>query len=61
MYEYNVAGSVYSKIPIRLNHVTCDYSYDTGLYSAYFWSYSSYCKFGITYVKASAWSESKYK
>ena len=60
MYEIDKSGAVYNQAPSFSDHIICEYNHNVNVYGHYFWSYSPYNQFTITFTKASAWSESKY-
>lgn len=61
-YSKNTNGKLvwYNKIMIPIRGVVCDWVFDESYYTAYFYSYSSYCKFRLTYAGASAYDYSLY-
>jgi hypothetical protein len=64
MYEYKYNGYgklyVYNTVTVNVPYFTCDWFYSPENYVAWFWSYSPYTKFTITYSKVSAFDYSIY-
>ena len=63
MYEYKYENGYkikYGTVNVKLSHFTCDYYLDPNHYIAYFWSYSKYNTFSLTFDKATAYDKSYY-
>jgi hypothetical protein len=52
MYVYNSKNQLEEKVPIDLNYIICDFTFEPSVYVATFWAATTNCKFGLYFLSA---------